>query len=102
MNKQGNENNEEGKDMAELVKELGRISEINYLLNKIQSMKLNIVEEIGKIVMAEKRAKMDPNLIMESLMIEYYTQSTPKYEQLAEESIVLAYEAERVLKKHID
>lgn len=95
------DNHDKGeKDMAVLVGDVKKISEIVYLTNKIQLIKLRIVDELGKINIKEKKCKADPNLIAESLMIGYYTSNIDKRIEMAEESILLAYEAEKTLKGH--
>lgn len=98
-----NDRNKGDYDMAVLMNEVTMISEITDLSNKIKSFKLSIVEELGKIKMKEMNMDMetDPNLIMESLMIEYYTSNIDKRIELAEESIALAFEAEEIHEKNI-
>lgn len=86
--------------MATLISNIKKISEIAYLANKLQATKLSIVQELMKIKTKEEQCKSNPNLIMESLMIEYYTSNAKKRIEMAEESIFLADEVENNLRRH--
>ncbi len=97
-----NDKKEGDEIMAILINDVMKMSEITYLVNKIQTIKLDIVEEIAKIKFKELEIQVESNLIMESLLVEYYKSDFIKKIEMAEESLFLANEAEKILGKQID